>query len=50
MLVQLLGPLTVSGGQEPLRPVQTAIVAYLATHDPVTADQMLEAIWGDSNR
>jgi nucleoid-associated protein YgaU/DNA-binding SARP family transcriptional activator len=47
-LVQLLGPVTVLGGREPLRPIQVAIVGYLATHGPVTADQLLEAIWGEN--
>ncbi|MDP9441672.1 MAG: hypothetical protein M3P34_05770, partial [Actinomycetota bacterium] len=42
--LHLLGPLAAEGVE--LRPQQLAILAYLALHGEVTADALLDAIWG----
>lgn len=44
VVVRVLGDIHVDGGA-PLTPKQTAVVAYIALHRPVTAERLEDAIW-----
>lgn len=45
VLVRVLGDIEVIGGNEPLTPKPTAIVTFLALHNPATAERIEDAIW-----
>ncbi len=45
ILVRLLGPIAVDGAAGPLTPQQTAVIAYIALHQPVAADTLEDAVW-----
>lgn len=45
ILVKVLGDIEVVGGNEALTPKPTAIVTYLALHNPATAERVEDAIW-----
>lgn len=45
ILVRVLGDIEVVGGRRPLSPLQTAAVAYIALHSPVTASRVEDAVW-----
>lgn len=44
IVVRVLGDINVDGGA-PLTPKQTAVVAYIALHRPVTAERLEDAVW-----
>jgi DNA-binding SARP family transcriptional activator len=45
VLVQVLGDIEVVGCARPLTAKQTALVAYIALHGPVSADRVIDAVW-----
>ena len=45
ILVRLLGEIDVIGGRRPLQPKQTAVMAYIALHSPVTTERIEDAVW-----
>jgi len=45
ILVRVLGEIRVIGGHKPLTPKQTGMFAFVALHDPCSADRIEEAIW-----
>jgi len=45
VLVKVLGEIEVVGGNEALTPKPTAIVTYLALHNPASAERVEDAIW-----
>jgi DNA-binding SARP family transcriptional activator/LysM repeat protein len=45
VLVRLLGDIRIEGASAPLTPKQTAVVAYIALHGPVTAERLEDAVW-----
>lgn len=45
ILVRLLGDITVVGGSRKLKPKQTAVLAYIALHAPVSAERIGDAVW-----
>lgn len=45
VLVKVLGDIEVVGGNEALTPKPTAIVTYLALHNPASAERVEDAIW-----
>ncbi len=50
VLVQVLGEITVRGGARPLTPRETAAMAYIALHAPVSVEQVIDALWGGELR
>jgi DNA-binding SARP family transcriptional activator len=44
-LVKVLGDIRVIGGRQPLSPKQTAVLTYLALHQPVSAERIEDAVW-----
>ncbi|HLG01129.1 MAG TPA: BTAD domain-containing putative transcriptional regulator, partial [Acidimicrobiia bacterium] len=45
VLVRLLGDIEVVGGSRPLTPKQTAAVAYMSLHSPVSIERLEDAVW-----
>jgi DNA-binding SARP family transcriptional activator len=45
ILVRLLGEIYVVGGAKTLKPKQTAVLAYIALHGPVSSDAVEDAVW-----
>jgi DNA-binding SARP family transcriptional activator len=45
ILVRLLGEICVVGGAKTLKPKQTAVLAYIALHGPVSSDAVEDAVW-----
>ena len=45
VIVRVLGDIRVEGGSAPLAAKQTAVVAYIALHENVSADRLEDAVW-----
>ncbi|MDP9404787.1 MAG: hypothetical protein M3P85_16055, partial [Actinomycetota bacterium] len=45
ILVRFLGEISVAGARDRLKPKQTAVLAHIALHAPVTSERVEDAVW-----